>query len=131
MPKEKIRTVISCFNDGHPVPLGFSWSKTLAEKFGCRYKQTILLHGECLKYGLRSSAYRAKFGIDNPFEDFLAQLIRSKVRIVICKLCLDADGFKVEELLRFVEPISFSVDFIAQSQARKGAVVIYDAKLAK
>ncbi len=128
--RKKIRTIISCFYDGEPVPIGFSWSKTLATQFKGRYNQTILLHGDCLKYGLRSSAYRAKFGTENPFECYLYELFKCyKIRIVICQLCLEADGFKLSDLLPFVKPIAFSVDFIAQSQAKKGAVIIYDAKL--
>ena len=131
MPKEKIKTIISCFQDGKPTPLGFSWSKTLAEKFYCKYQQTILLHGDCLKYGLTNSVYQAKFGSENPFAAFLCDLYRNdKVRIVICQLCLNSDGFAVSQLLPFIRPISFSVDYIAGSQAKKGAVIIYDSKLA-
>jgi hypothetical protein len=131
MPKEKIKTVISCFQDGDPTPLGFSWSKTLAENFPCKYRQTILLHGDCLKYGLNNSAYQARFGVENPFASFLYDLYRNdKVRIVICQLCLNADGFAVSQLLPFIQPIAFSVDYIAESQAKRGAVIIYDSKLA-
>ena len=129
----KIRTLISCFNDGtaqSPTPVGFDWANTLATTFKGKYKQTILLHGDCLKYGLVDSAYQPSFGGPNPFSVLLKQLYDYGVKIVICNLCLTNDGFTKSQLLSFVEPIAFSVDYIA-THAKKGVVVIYDAKLSQ
>jgi hypothetical protein len=127
---KKIRTVISCIYDGTPMPIGFSWANTLATQFRKKYKQTILLHGECLKYGLNQEAYNSHFATPNPFAELLQTFSEQyRIKIVICKLCLDNDGFNVDELLPFVKPIAFSVDFIAESQVKRNAIVVYDAQL--
>jgi hypothetical protein len=131
--QKKIRTVISCIYDGtkqSPTPIGFSWAETLATKFKGKYNQTILLHGETLKYGLQSDVYKDNFGTPNPFESFLHRLSsKYAVKIVICDLCLNNDGFNQTQLLPFIKPITFSIDFIAQSQANKHAVIVYDAQI--
>jgi len=130
MKNKKIKTIISCIYDGTPMPIGFSWVNTLAIKFKCKYKLTILLHGECLKYGLKSDIYQSYYGIPNPYATFLQQLVEKyKIKIVICELCLKNDGFNNTQLLPFIKPIPFSIDFIAESQAKKQAIVIYDAQL--
>jgi hypothetical protein len=130
---KRIRTVISCIHDGtteSPEPIGFSWANTLATMFKGKYKLTVLLHGECLKYGLTNDVYQNSYGSPNPFANLLQQFsTQYHIKIVICNLCLTNDGFNASQLLSFVKPIAFSIDFIAESQAKKHAVIVYDAKL--
>ena len=127
----KTRIVISCFY-GSPnpssLPVGFSWAQILSDQYKKKYKITILLHGECIKFGLNSNTYQSKYGTPNPYADLLENLAKNKVKIVICDLCLHNDGFNDNQLLEFVKPIPFSIDFIAQSQLR-GHLVVYDAQL--
>lgn len=129
----KIKTIISCIYDGtdqSPTPIGFSWAQTLATKFKGKYSQTVLIHGENLKYGLKSSVYKQLYGTDNPFEELLTKFNKKyKIKIVICELCLTNAGFNNSQLLSFIKPIPFSIDFIIESQVKKHAVVIYDAQL--
>lgn len=124
--------LISCFNDtSNPdsLPVGFSWTKILSKEYGEKYNLTILLHGNCIKYGLNSETYASKYGTCNPFVAFLSkQYVDYFVKIIICSVCLQENGFDVDDLLDFVRPIPFSVDYIARSQL-SGSVVVYDAKL--
>lgn len=130
---KKIKTVISCIYDGtesSPTPIGFNWAQTLATKFKGKYHITVLLHGENLKYGLKSSVYQENYGTPNPFESLLTTFyLQYKIKIVICEMCLTNDGFNNSQLLPFVKPIPFSIDYIATQQAEKCAVIIYDAQL--
>lgn len=128
---KRTRIVISCFNDSldpTTLPVGFSWAEVLTSLYRKKYKVTILLHGDCIKFGLNSATYISKYGTTNPYENFLCELAEHKVKIVICDLCLQDDGFNPSELLTFVKPIPFSVDYIAQSQLKK-RIVVYDAQL--
>jgi intracellular sulfur oxidation DsrE/DsrF family protein len=89
----------------------------------------ILLHGECLKYGLKSKVYRKTYGCRaNPFAPFLLELRRKQVQIRICNLCLMQDGFDEQDLLEFVVPVPFSIDYLLQEEDR-GAKVVYDSTL--
>lgn len=129
----KSKTIISCFYNGEnkkTLPLGFSWGETLLKLFPNKYKITLLLHGECLKYGLNNEAFCNNFKRKNPYKKFLKKLVEKGVQIVICEYCLTQDGFTNCELLKFVKPITFSVDYLAQAEL-KGKAVIYDAKLNK
>lgn len=125
----KTKLVISCFYDSiNSIPLGFSWTDTILKLFKNKYKITILLHGETLKYGLRSSIYKKKYGKSNPYKIFLKKMVKEGIRIVICEYCLKKDGYNNIQLLKIIKPIKFSVDYIAQAQL-KGKIVIYDANL--
>lgn len=129
---KKIHTIISCFYDkgSDTMPIGFSWANTLVTDFTKSYKVTILLHGENLQYGLKSSVYESLFGTPNPYEKFLADLYcKHDVKIVICQLCLTQKGYNDSQLLDFVKPIAFSIDYLAKHQANKKAVIVYDAQL--
>lgn len=130
---KKTKLVISCFYDAastDQLPVGFSWIEILLEQYSSKYKVTILLHGNCLKFGLRCKPYFEKYHTNNPYADFLKKMHKLGAKIVICDLCLHRDGFSNEQLLKFVKPIPFSIDFIAQSQL-KGALVVYDATLSR
>src|SRR5438094_563425 len=107
--KKRTTIVISCIYDkssSSSLPIGFSWANTLVTQFKDKYKVIVLLHGECLKYGLKSEVYKQHFGTPNPFAKFLAEL---KSQIVICNLCLHEKGFNSKQLLPFVKPIPFSI----------------------
>ena len=56
----------------------------------------------------------------------LTHLSQHKVKIVICLLCLTQQGLSPCQLLSFVKPIPFSVDYLAEAQL-DGQAVIYDA----
>ena len=122
------KALISCFYDGTPLPVGFSWTETMSQRpYRGKYRLTMLLHGECLKYGLRNSIYKNRYGIENPNKLFLSKMgKRYKVKIIICHLCLNKDGFKSSDLLSFVRPIPFSVDYILKFGSKHQ--VVYDAK---
>lgn len=129
---KKIHTIISCFYDkgSDVMPIGFSWANTLVTEFSKSYKVTILLHGENLQYGLKSSVYESIFGTPNPYETFLKKLYcQHNVKIVICQLCLTQKGYNDSQLLEFIQPIAFSIDYLAKHQANKKAVIVYDAQL--
>lgn len=127
----KTRLVISCFyGSSNPsiLPVGFDWAQILSTQYRSRYDITILLHGECIRYGLNNETYQMKYGTVNPFANFLEEMHnKNHVTIVICYLCLTKDGFNRDQLLKVVTPIPFSIDYIAQSQL-EGKIVIYDAK---
>lgn len=130
----KTKLVISCFyNSLSPppdLPVGFNWTQVLVQDYSQIYDVTILIHGENIPYSLNDVAYQAKYGTPNPFADFLTEMKNKyKVKIVVCHLCLTNDGFTDSELLSFIQPVPFSINFIAQSQLR-GDLVIYDAQLA-
>lgn len=128
-PKQKL--VISCFyNSGNSdVPVGFSWASTLLQQFGKDYEVTILLHGQNIPFGLQNKVYKAQYGLDNPYISYLSNLVLNYgLKIVICELCLQKDGFNNKQLLPFVRPIPFSIDYIARSE-KKGKTIIYDARL--
>jgi intracellular sulfur oxidation DsrE/DsrF family protein len=129
--RKKTNLIISCFyNSPKPptLPVGFEWALILSSQYKKKYNVTILLHGECIPYGLNNKTYKMKYGVPNPFADFLEKLfVKYKVIIVICHLCLKNDGYNNDQLLKFVLPIPFSINFIAQSQLR-GDLVIYDAQ---
>jgi len=117
--------VISCFNDGNP-PIGFKWTSILLDKFEKRhYKITLVLHGDCLKYSLRSSKYPD--GNKNPYKNLLKIYTDYGVHIVVCELCLNELGYTNKDILSFVKPIPFSIDFIIQKQVQCNAVIIYDS----
>lgn len=128
---KKTDLVISCFyNSADPptLPVGFNWAQILSTQYKKKYNVTILLHGSCIPYGLNNNTYKMKYDTINPFSDFLKKLsIENGVEIVICHLCLENDGFNDGQLLNFIKPIPFSINFIAQSQL-KGSLVIYDAQ---
>jgi intracellular sulfur oxidation DsrE/DsrF family protein len=130
---KKTPIIISCFYDSldpTSLPVGFSWAQTLYQDYGQDYNITILLHGECIQFGLNNETYEEKYNTTNPYASFLADQVKNGTRIVICNLCLHNDGFNDKQLLPYVKPIQFSIDFIAQSQLR-GSLVVYDAQLAK
>lgn len=130
---DRIHALISCFygstseTEENP-PVGFSWTEILASQYERKYILTMLLHGECLKYGLKSEVYKSKYGTINPYSKFLKRLYNNGVRIIICNLCLTKDGFNSNELLGFIKPISFSIDYILQYQVKCKHFVVYDAK---
>ena len=126
----KLKVLISCFYDAkkkNELPVGFSWAETLLQLFKEKYEITILLHGDDLKYGLRSSVYKKQFKKSNPYKKFLKNLHKNGVKIVICEFCLNQEGYNNEQLIDFVKPIKFSVDYIAEAES-KGKIVIYDAQ---
>lgn len=128
---KKTKLIISCFygsNNPSVLPVGFDWAQILSTQYRTKYDITILLHGECIPYGLNNETYQMKYGTDNPFAKLLGELyFMQHVTIVICHLCLIKDGFNRNQLFKFVSPIPFSIDYIAQSQL-EGKIVIYDAQ---
>ena len=116
------KLLISCFYDNlttGQLPVGFTWAQDLVHHFRHKYDITLLLHGECLNYGLT---------LNNIFAGFLHHISKKyHVKIVICELCLKQSGISNSQLLPFVKPIAFSVDYIAQYQL-KGHPVIFDAQ---
>ncbi|AYV83936.1 MAG: hypothetical protein Hyperionvirus14_25 [Hyperionvirus sp.] len=117
--------VMSCYEDGAP-PVSFKWTDILVTRFGERdYEITMVLHGGCLKYALRSSKYP---GGTNPYKEMLKVLAKKYcVKIVVCHLCLVENGYKSEDVLPFVKEIPFSIEYIIQAQVEENAKVVYDA----
>jgi len=117
--------VMSCFADGTP-PVSFKWTEILVTRFKKRdYKITMVLHGDCLKYALRSSKYP---GGKNPYKQMLKTLSEQYcVNIVVCHLCLVDDGYTTADVLSFIKEIPFSIDYIIQAQVDENAKVIYDS----
>ena len=123
----KPNVILSCFADGNPQT-SFNWATILTTQFPSNaYQLTMLLHGDCLKYGLANDAYLAEFGVPNPFENILISENNAGVNIVICQLCLTKDGFNDSQLLDFIIPVPFSVQYIIQQQLLCGSIVIYDS----
>ena len=87
-----------------------------------------LLHGECLKYGLKNRAYKTKFGTNNPFKKLLQGWATQGIVIKICHLCLVQNGYLDADILPFAHPVPFSIQYIINQQAKTElAIVIYDA----
>lgn len=135
------KLVISCFYDvgtqpnpnpnidsTQSYPVGFNWANVMSTEFKDDYRVTILLHGENIRYGLNNKAYTAKYGTPNPYRSFLNKLHTQGVKAVICHLCLTQDGYNDSDLISYVRPVKFSVDYIAKS-VTKGKIVVYDAQL--
>lgn len=109
--------ILSAFNGGTPLPLAFQWMDILATNFTKPTRRyVLLLHGDTLLFGLSGSSFSA----------FLTGLHDRGVHVRICLLCLRLSGHDVSELLPFVVPVAFSVDYMA-TEAAAGAVVIYDS----
>lgn len=106
------------------LPVAFNWMNILSANFTSSQRAyVLLLHGACLSYGLKSRP-----GLVNPFESFLTSLHSRGVSIKICHLCMDQNGFLVTELMSFVEPVAFSVDYLIQQQeVYPEAIVLYDS----
>ena len=131
MGKQKL--VISCFYNAIPpnpenIPVGFNWANILSTTFKKKYKVTILLHGDNITYGLTNEVYQNSFGTPNPYSAYLEQLHKQCVRVKICQLCLSNSGFNDCQLMPFVKPVKFSIDYIAE-QSKKGKTIIWDAQL--
>lgn len=130
-----VRAIISCFNSVasgssvNSLPVGFNWSQILITMYSNKYKVTALLHGDCLKYGLKEDVYFTTYGEANPYAGFLHSLYKKGVKIVLCHLCLTQDGFNDSDLLPFIKPISFSIDYILRKQTKPKHFVVYDAQL--
>jgi len=118
MVNKKIPLVISCYYDkpnDKPLPIGFSWAKILTTLYPNKYNLTLLLHGQCIPYGLDKES--------NPYKKLLTELVnKHNVTIIICDYCLHLLGYSNQELLSFVKPIPFSVNYLASVPAR----IIYD-----
>ena len=121
---------MSALTAGEPEPLGFKWIQVLSERFSSSQKEYILLlHGSCLYFGLQNSAYEARFNTTNPQLTFLQNLHSAGVQIRICELCLQNEGFQNSDLLPFVQPVAFSIDYLINEQIENDAVVIYDSPI--
>lgn len=129
--KKKTHLVISCYNNAfNPIelPTGFTWTQDFVMLYPNKYRLTMLLHGGCLYYGLKSDVFEAKFGFPNPFVGFLTQIhFDHHVTIKICQFCVTNDEFTDADLLDFVEPVPFGVNYLVQQELR-GAIIIYDAR---
>jgi len=131
MRKQKL--IISCFYTSNPpnpgnIPVGFNWANILSTVFRKKYEITILLHGENIIYGVTNEAYENRFGQPNPYAAYLEQLHKQCVKVKICNLCLINSRFNDSQLMHFVKPVKFSIDYIAE-QSKKGRTIIWDAQL--
>lgn len=128
----KNNLLISCFNDScNPLilPVGFKWAETLLNNGKAKYKLTLLLHGNLIKYGLKSTIYELKFGQANPYELYLNELRRKhKVELVICQSDLESSGYTTINVCEFIKVTRFGINYIVEAHA-KNKTVIYDSKL--
>lgn len=125
----KTDILFRCYYDNvNSKPNSFNYIDTLLQLFPNKYNITMLLQGDCIKYSLKNSTFKYKFGYKNPYKKYLKNLVNSGVKIVYCEYCLHSDGFKNSETLNFVNPITYSVDFTAQTQLQ-GIPVIYDGSI--
>jgi hypothetical protein len=113
-----------------------------------KQKLVALLHGQCLKYGLRNSVYRKKFGTNNPYKSLFKSWVSNatgatdvntgggkyKVKIKICNLCLQQNGYSLDDILPEIKPVPFSISYLIEQQQlstinhpRGKAIVIYDS----
>jgi len=87
----------------------------------------LLLHGANLPFGLSDAYYRATHhNAPNPFQGLLQSFVSRGVLVKICELCLVDAHFNNTELLPFVTPVPFSIDYIIEEQFA-GAAVVYDS----
>ena len=142
----QIPMLISCFYDNastkpptqSPVPVGFDWCKVLLDLFKSKYKITLLLHGTNIKYGLNDTKYDSLYPHSstngNPFANMLQKFNSVGVTIKICEYCLVNEGLVNSDVLSFVEPVTFAIDYIAEYQLTQNestfkAIVVYDSTL--
>ena len=123
-------TIISCYNDGqlsntgNILPVGFGWVKDLIT-LQKQKNLIVLLHGGCLKYGLKNSTYKKKFGNKNPYSSLLSSFTEAKVQIKICELCLNQNGYNLSDIESDIKPVPFSIAYLIEQQ--KEIDVIYDS----
>lgn len=125
--KQAIKILISCVYDADwpEIPTGFNIAETI-KKFG-NYKIKILLHGNCLKYALDDKQYNKTYNTNNPFKEFLLTLFEKKhVSIKVCEKCLKDDGFNNSDLLKFVKPVKYSMDYIIKQEKYKNYQILWD-----
>lgn len=127
-------TIISCYNDGklsnvsNLVPVGFGWINDLISLKKAK-NLIVLLHGGCLKYGLRNSVYNKQFGNKNPYKKLLTTWMKlDNISIKICELCLAQNGYTVNDVISGIESVPFSIQYLIEQQ-QEGSIVIYDAPL--
>lgn len=111
------RILFSCFKDGesNEIPLGLDWANTLIKLFPKKYKITVLLHGKCIKYSMQNSKYKK----------LLRKMHKKGIHFKVCEYCLIKDGYNIKNLINFIKPIKFSIDYIAKYQS-KCIPVIFD-----
>lgn len=127
--REKKKVIISCFNPGtetnttQVLPVSFQWINDLISLGDARrWKLIALLHGGCLKYGLRNSVYYKKFGTNNPFKDLISGWRKVGISIKICDLCLKQNGYNPStNILPFIRTVPFSIQYIVQQQTRSSS----------
>ncbi len=113
------------------VPPGFGWCQIMVDSFNNISSPRafeLLLHGFTLKYGLNGASYNKEFKMPNPQEGALMALHGKGVRILICEYCLRQHNYTRQDLLPFVTPVPFSVDYIID-RGERGAQIIYDPYL--
>ena len=80
-----------------------------------------------MPFGLSDAYYRATHhNAPNPFQGLLQSFVSRGVLVKICELCLVDAHFNNTELLPFVTPVPFSIDYIIEEQFA-GAAVVYDS----
>lgn len=117
------RVILSCFNDGtyQKNPVALDWANTLCSLFPQKYKITVLLHGECIKYCLKKN---------NKYKKLLKKMHEKGIRFRVCGYCLEKDGYNPKNKLDFVKIIKFSVDYIIERNSN-GVCVVYDNAIIK
>lgn len=128
-------TIISCFSGTANVeilPVGFKWVNDLllVKSYPSYYELEIMLHGSCLKYGLKNHVYNKSFGTDNPYKSLLKKWNKLGIKIKICNLCLTEEGYSATtDILKFIVPVTFSIQYLIDQQFKTSGktIVIYDS----
>ena len=63
----------------------------------------LVVHGKAAKDLLWSEAYKTKWGVENPNEKLLTDLMRVGVDIILCGQTFSSEGFLKEDLIKGVQ----------------------------
>jgi intracellular sulfur oxidation DsrE/DsrF family protein len=124
------KVLVACFWAGDPtnkLPTGLSWSENLSKNYK-QYRLTSLLHGDCIKYGLRPEVYQSIYGVTNPFAANITGLVNNGVKVIVCHLCSTNDKYPSDGYLPGLTFTPFSIAFIIE-QTQRGSITIFDAQL--
>lgn len=111
------KILLSCFEKGlnNDLPLSLGWASVLIKLFPKKYKITVLIHGECIKYSLVNSKY---YGL-------IKKLHKKGIHFRVCGYCLKKDGYHEKDVAGIVKIIKFSIDYMAKKQS-KDTLIVYD-----
>lgn len=76
-----------------------------------------VLHGQASKHSLSDSAYRQRYGVDNPHTDLIRQLTDRGVQLYLCGQAMHARGFERSEVNEHIDVSLSAMTILIDLQA--------------